>query len=217
MLDRRRSGRSFNPLRDCDCPRPAPPLGNDAKFCRAHRSRVDRSGRSVREFPPHRDRRNDEGRQQHPAVLVEPQDYLFLRSGWATADFDAILFPGGFDAHRAQHPHQWRRWRKDGDGYKVCSESCATAKDWKRLRYTKQTLEPLPPKGFRFAGSFKSVGGGTFGDTTALRYGFWTFSADGRFSTSSAASVTVNTCCGDHRRQSCPIVGRSRPVKEYAC
>lgn len=31
------------------------------------------------------------------------------------------------------------------------------------------------------------------GGTTALRYGFWTFSADGRFSTSSAASVTVNT------------------------
>jgi hypothetical protein len=128
-----------------------------------------------------------------PLYWYEPQDYLFLRSGWATADFDAILFPGGFDAHRAQHPHQWRRWRKDGDGYKVCSESCGTAKDWKPLRYTKQTLEPLLPKGFRFTGSFKSVGGGTVGDTTALRYGFWTFSADGRFSTSSAASVTVNT------------------------
>jgi hypothetical protein len=39
----------------------------------------------------------------------------------------------------------------------------------------------------------KSIGGGTVGGTTALRYGFWTFESNGRFSTSSAASVSVKT------------------------
>jgi hypothetical protein len=54
-------------------------------------------------------------------------------------------------------------------------------------------MSAVLPKGFRLAGSYKNVGGGSVGGTTSLRMSFYTFEANGRFSTSSAGAVTVTT------------------------
>lgn len=121
--------------------------------------------------------------------------HLLLKSGWATRELEAALEPGGPDAHRARNPKAWLRWRRKGKGFELCDKQCDDPRNWGPItsRLSGPFLDPLRRKGHRFAGSFKSVSGGSVGDTTALNYGFWTFEANGRFSTSSAGSVSVNS------------------------
>ena len=119
--------------------------------------------------------------------------FVLFRSGDAVLDMEALVFPGGYDAHRAKYPGQWTKWRRAGKGFEiiVCQpvDPCKKPPYWWRVTY--DFTKPGLPRGFKFDGNYGTSSGSFDGTVSAARWRNLRFHRDGRFTTHNFSSHTV--------------------------
>lgn len=77
---------------------------------------------------------------------------VLFKDGHALTDVEALLAPGGPQAHRQAHPKDWTRWRRDGADIQLQKKN-----GWEKLGFRK-TYGSLP-KDFRLDGRYRSLTG----------------------------------------------------------
>jgi hypothetical protein len=119
------------------------------------------------------------------SMTFGPKPVVLFRSGDALSNMDGLKFEGGLDAHKAAHPDQWIKWRRNGNTIELSS-----SQGWKKLPYPK-TMDRLP-RGFTLAGTYRNLSGtgnAAMGGTSSMSaWSDYTFDAAGNFTTGGGLS-----------------------------
>ena len=109
-------------------------------------------------------------------ITLDIYPILLLKDGLVLKDVEALMFPGGLEAHRAAQPDDWSRWRRAGGELQLLG-----AKGWEKMKF--QTTYAKLPDGFRLDGLFRRLGGsGTLavgGSDSVAVWNEYRFFADG--------------------------------------
>lgn len=86
-------------------------------------------------------------------LYLEPNPAMLLDDGWAVTNMRALVYPGGFEKHRQDHPKQWKKWRSNWGEIELLK-----GETWKGLASDAE-YAPLP-EGTRLNGTFERLSGG---------------------------------------------------------
>lgn len=147
------------------------------------------------------------------ALYQETNPILLLDDGWAATTMKALVYPGGFDKHRQDHPSSWKEWRSSWGDFELLK-----GEEWQETAFDTE-YEPLPEDTVlhntyeRLTGAGNVAVGG--GDSVIIINGFQFFD-NGRFIKGKHVSATAENGLGS------VVVGSTSPdergsyeIKDY--
>lgn len=142
-------------------------------------------------------------------LTTEVYPVVLFSDGRLLTDMEGLLFPGGPAAHRAAHPKDWTRWRRQGGELQV-----AGTKGWQKLPF-QSTFRQLPA-GLQLDGLYRRLGGtgnvAMGGSATVAAWSEYRFTPDGRVSRGGGAGARAEAGGGSvvTRSQAAGQQGRYR-------
>ena len=140
-------------------------------------------------------------------MMMNIYPVVLFRDGTALTAVEGLGFQAGLDAHRAAHPSDWTRWRRQSGEYQLESKG-----KWEKLQFRK-TYSTLPA-GFRLNGRFSRTSGtgniAMGGTASVIVESAYAFTTDGHvirggfagsMNTSSDVSVVTRSVAANRRGQ----------------
>lgn len=140
-------------------------------------------------------------------MMLNIYPVVLFRDGSALTDVEGLGFQAGLDAHRATHPSDWTRWRRQSGEYQLESKG-----KWEKLQY--QTTYSTLPAGFHLNGRFSRTSGtgniAMGGTASVIVESAYAFTTDGHvirggfagsMSRSSDVSVITRSVAANRRGQ----------------